>query len=49
MEVPKKNQTFKVSKNEKKLVTKSQHFLLELYRCNYEKLNDESFFTLYFK
>ena len=43
MEVPKKNQTFKILKDEKKLVTKSQHFLLELYRCNYEKLNDESF------
>ena len=43
MEVPKKNQTFKVLKDEKKLVNKSQHFLLELYRCNYEKLNDESF------
>ena len=43
MEVPNKNQTFKVLKDEKKLVTKSQHFLLELYRCNFEKLNDESF------
>ena len=43
MEVPKKNQTFNALKDEKKLVTKSKHFLLELYRCNYEKLNDESF------
>ena len=43
MEVPKKNQTFKALKEDKKLVTKSKHFLLELYKCNYEKLNDESF------
>ena len=41
MEVPKKNKTFKVLKEEK-LVNKSKHFLLELYRCDYEKLNDES-------
>ena len=43
MEVPKKNKTFKALNDEKKLVYKSKHFLLELYRCNYEKLNDESF------
>ena len=43
MEVPKKIQTFKASNDEKKLVNKSKHFLLELYRCDYEKLNDESF------
>ena len=43
MEVPKKNQTFKALNDEKKLVYKSKHFLLELYRCDYEKLNDESF------
>ena len=43
MEVPKKNQTFKALNDEKNLVNKSKHFLLELYRCNYEKLNDESF------
>ena len=43
MEVPKKNQTFKALNHEKKLVYKSKHFLLELYRCDYEKLNDESF------
>ena len=42
MEVPKKNQTFKALNDEKKLVYKSKHFLLELYRCDYEKLNDES-------
>ena len=40
MEVPKKNQTFKALNNEKKLVNNSKHFLLELYRCDYEKLND---------
>ena len=43
MEVPKKNQTFQAFKNNKKLLYKSKHFLLELYRCDYEKLNDESF------
>ena len=43
MEVPKKNQTFKALNDEKKLVYKSKHFLLELYKCDCEKLNDESF------
>ena len=43
MEVPKKNQTFKAFNDEKKLVHKSKHFLLELYGCDYEKSNDESF------
>ena len=43
MDVPKKNKTFKAFNNEKKLVFKSKHFLLELYGCDYEKLNDESF------
>ena len=43
MDVPKKDQTFKASNSEKVLVYKSKHFLLELYRCDYEKLNDESF------
>ena len=43
MEVPKKDQTFKETNNDKELVYKSNHFLLELYRCDYEKLNDESF------
>ena len=43
MEVPKKNQTFKALNDEKKFVNNSKHFLLELYRCDYEKLNDESF------
>ena len=43
MEVSKKNQTYKSLNDEKKLLYKSKHFLLELYKCNYEKLNDESF------
>ena len=43
MEVPKKNQTFKALNKEKNKVYKSKHFLLELYRCDFEKLNDESF------
>ena len=43
MQVPKKIQTFEDLDNEKELVYKSKHFLLELYRCDYEKLNDESF------
>ena len=43
MEVPKKNQTYKALNDGKKLPYKSKHFLLELYRCDYEKINDESF------
>ena len=43
MEVPKKNQTLKAFNNEKQLLYKSKHYLLELYRCDSEKLNDESF------
>ena len=43
MEVPKKKQTFKVLNVENKLLFRSKHFLLELYKCDYEKLNDESF------
>ena len=43
MEVPQKKQTLKLLNNDKKLVYKSKHFLLELYRCDYGKLNDESF------
>ena len=43
MEVPKKNQTFKALNNGKDLLYKSKHYLLELYKCDYEKLNDESF------
>ena len=43
MEVPKKKITFKAFNDEKQIVYKSKHYLLELYRCDYEKLNDESF------
>ena len=43
MEVPKNKQTHNKLNDEKKLLYKSKHFLLELYRCDYKKLNDESF------
>ena len=43
MGVPKKNHNLNSLNNQKKLVHKSNHLLLELYRCNFEKLNDESF------
>ena len=43
MKVPKNNQAFKELNKKKNLVYKSKHLLLELYRCDYEKLNDESF------
>ena len=38
-----KNQILKVFNNEYHLAHQSKHLLLELYRCDYEKLNDESF------
>tara|TARA_B100002019_G_scaffold161819_1_gene139569 strand:+ start:40 stop:474 length:435 start_codon:yes stop_codon:yes gene_type:complete len=43
MEVPKKNQILKSLSKDEKLIHQSKHLLLELYRCEYEKLNDESF------
>ena len=43
MEAPKKNQILSPFKNDQKLSHRSKHLLLELYRCDYEKLNDESF------
>ena len=43
MEVPKKNQTLNSFSNDEKLSHQSKHLLLELYRCDFEKLNDESF------
>tara|TARA_B100001989_G_scaffold133511_1_gene94455 strand:- start:41 stop:475 length:435 start_codon:yes stop_codon:yes gene_type:complete len=43
MEVPKKNQILKSFINDQKLSHHGKHLLLELYRCDYEKLNDESF------
>jgi len=43
MEVPKKNQILNSFRNDQKFSHQSKHLMLELYRCNYEKLNDESF------
>ena len=43
MEIYKKDQILSSFSNDPKLSHKSQHLLLELYRCDYEKLNDESF------
>ena len=43
MEIPKKNQILSSFSNDKKLSQQSKHLLLELYRCDYYKLNDESF------
>ena len=43
MEVPKKNQILSSFSNDEKLIHQSKHLLLELYGCDYEKLNDESF------
>jgi len=43
MEIYKKSQILSSLTDEKKLSHQSKHFLLELYRCDFEKLNDESF------
>ena len=43
MEVPKNSQIFNSFLNAENLIHQSQHFLLELYGCHFEKLNDESF------
>ena len=43
MEIYKKSQTLSSLSDEQKLSHQSKHLLLELYRCNREKLNDESF------
>ena len=43
MEVSKKNQSLGSLSNEEKLIHQSKHLLLELYKCDSEKLNDESF------
>ena len=42
MEVPKKKQILTSCTKDEKLSHQSKHLLLELYRCDYEKLNDES-------
>ena len=43
MEVSKKNPILSTYSNDKELCHQSKHLLLELYKCDYEKLNDESF------
>jgi len=43
MEIHKKNQILSSFRDDQKLSHQSKHLLLELYRCDCEKLNDESF------
>jgi len=43
MEIYKKSQILSSLSDEQELSHQSKHLLLELYRCDYEKLNDESF------
>ena len=43
MEIFKKSQILSSLTDDQKLSHQSKHFLLELYRCDGEKLNDESF------
>ena len=43
MEIFKENQILSSFGDDQKLSHQSKHFLLELYRCDCEKLNDESF------
>jgi len=43
MKAHKKNRILRSFSNDHKLSHQSKHLLLELYRCDYEKLNDESF------
>ena len=43
MEIYKKSQFLSSLSNEQKLIHQSKHLLLELYGCDCEKLNDESF------
>ena len=43
MEIHKENQILSSFGDDKKLSHQSKHLLLELYRCDWEKLNDESF------
>jgi len=43
MEIYKKNQILSSFSDQQELSHQSKHLLLELYRCDYEKLNDESF------
>ncbi len=43
MEIYKKNQILHSLRDDQKFSHQSKHLLLELYRCDCEKLNDESF------
>ena len=43
MEIYKKSQILSSFSDEPKLIHQSKHLLLELYRCDCEKINDESF------
>ena len=43
MKVHKQNQILSSLHTDQELTYQSKHLLLELYRCDYEKLNDESF------
>jgi S-adenosylmethionine decarboxylase len=43
MEVHKNSKILSSLSNDEKLIYQSKHLLLDLYRCDYEKLNDESY------
>ncbi len=43
MKVHKQNQILSPFSNDQELIHQSKHLLLELYNCDFEKLNDESF------
>ena len=43
MEIDKKSQILSSFSDEQKLSHQGKHLLLELYGCDYEKLNDEPF------
>ena len=43
MEVPQKKQLLRSFTSDQNLSHQSKHLLLDLYNCDYEKLNDESF------
>ena len=43
MEIYKKSQILSSCSDDQKLIHKSKHLLLELYRCDFQKINDESF------
>ena len=43
MEISKKNQLLSLDRNEESLMYQGKHLILELYGCEFEKLNDESF------